>query len=53
MFTYEFVLINGEAALYSVTGKLKFIQNLPQWFRNFCGWLFVYLTWSFCIIDFM
>jgi len=53
MFAYEFMLINAEGALYSVTGKSKIIQSLPSWVKWLSGYCFVSFTWGFCIIDFM
>jgi len=53
MFFYEFILMNSEAALFNVTTKTQWIQNLPEWVRWVCGYVYVTATWSFCIIDFM
>lgn len=45
--------MNSEAAMFNVTTKTRWIQNLPEWVRWACGYVYVTTTWSFCIIDFM
>lgn len=53
MFFYEFMVMNGEAALFNVTTRTKWIQNLPSWLKWAGGYAYTTTTWSFCIIDFM
>lgn len=52
MFAIEFAVVNGEKQIFLFTSKLDFVQKLHPRLRDALGYIYVSVTWGFCVIEF-